>query len=74
MWIAFDLAECQLLEADLIKSDDTELGDMESVTKKTDGDPTELLIEVDDSNLDCSVTISIEGLEPIGRGNNTDLS
>jgi len=72
--VALGLTERQLLDADLLASDGTELGDIESVTKDASGNATELLIEVEDSNPDRYVTIPVEGLEPVKRGNDTDLS
>ncbi|MEN3973063.1 PRC-barrel domain containing protein [Sphingomicrobium sp. XHP0235] len=72
--VALGLTERQLLDADLLASDGTELGDIESVTKDADGNATELLIEVEDSDPDRYVTIPIEGLELARRGNDTDLS
>lgn len=72
--VALGLTERQLLDADLLASDGAELGDIQSVTKDANGNATELLIEVEDSNPDRYVTIPVEGLEPIERGNDTDLS
>ena len=72
--VALGLTERQLLNADLLASDGTELGDIESVTKDANGNAIELLIEVEDSNPDRYVTIPIEDLEPVKRGNDTDLS
>ena len=72
--VAFGLTERQLLDADLLASDGTELGDVESVTKDANGNATELLIEVEDSDPDRYVSIPIKGLEPVRRGNDTDLS
>ena len=72
--VAFGLTERQLLDADLLASDGTELGDIESVTKDANGNATELLIEVEDSNPDRYVTIPVEGLESVRRGDDTDLT
>ena len=72
--IAFGLTERQLLDADLLAADGTELGDVELVTKDANGNVTKLLIEVEDSDPDRYVSIPINGLEPVRRGNDTDLS
>ena len=72
--VALGLTERQLLDADILAADGTELGDVEAVTKDADGNATELLIEVEDSNPDRYVTIPIDGLTVTTRGNDTDLS
>ena len=72
--VALGLTERQLLDAEILAADGTELGDVEAVTKDADGNATELLIEVADSNPDRFVTIPIAGLTVTTRGNDTDLS
>ncbi len=72
--VALGLTERQLLDAEILAPDGTELGDVEAVTKDADGNATELLIEVEDSNPDRYVTIPINGLTVTTRGNDTDLS
>lgn len=72
--VALGLTERQLLDAEILAADGTELGDVEAVTKDADGNATELLIEVEDSNPDRYVTIPIDGLTVTTRGNDTDLS
>ncbi|MFK4003871.1 PRC-barrel domain containing protein [Qipengyuania sp. NPDC077563] len=72
--VALGLTERQLLDAEILATDGTELGDVEAVTKDADGNATELLIEVEDSDPDRYVTIPIDGLTVTTRGNNTDLS
>ncbi len=72
--VALGLTERQLLDAEILAADGTELGDVEAVTKDADGNATELLIEVADSNPDRYVTIPIAGLTVTTRGNDTDLS
>ncbi|WP_370179997.1 PRC-barrel domain containing protein [Alteriqipengyuania sp.] len=72
--VALGLTERQLLDADILASDGTELGDVEAVTKDADGNATELLIEVENSNPDRYVTTPIDGLTVTTRGNDTDLS
>ena len=72
--VALGLTERQLLDAEILAADGTELGDVEAVTKDADGNATELLIEVEDSNPDRYVTIPIDRLTVTTRGNDTDLS
>lgn len=72
--VALGLTERQLLDAEILAADGTELGDVEAVTKDADGNATELLIEVEDSDPDRYVTIPIEGLTVTTRDNDTDLS
>lgn len=72
--VALGLTERQLLNAEILAADGTELGDVEAVTKDADGNATELLIEVEDSDPDRYVTIPIEGLTVTTRDNDTDLS
>ena len=72
--VALGLTERQLLDAEILAADGTELGDVEAVTKDADGNATELLIEVEDSDPDRYVTIPIDGLTVTTRGNDTDLS
>ena len=72
--MALGLTERQLLDAEILAADGTELGDVEAVTKDADGNAAELLIKVEDSDPDRYVTIPIGGLTVTTRGNNTDLS
>ncbi|MDG5750281.1 PRC-barrel domain containing protein [Qipengyuania sp. XHP0211] len=72
--VALGLTERQLLDAEILAADGTELGDVEAVTKDADGNATELLIEVEDSDPDRYVAIPIDGLTVTTRGNDTDLS
>ena len=72
--VALGLSERQLLDAEILAADGTELGDVEAVTKDADGNATELLIEVEDSNPDRYVSIPIDGLTVTTRGNDADLS
>ncbi|MCV0386078.1 MAG: PRC-barrel domain-containing protein [Nitrobacter sp.] len=72
--VALGLTERQLLDAEVLAADGTELGDVEAVTKDADGNATELLIEVEDSDPDRYVTIPMDGLTVTTRGNDTNLS
>ena len=72
--VALGLTERQLLDAEILAADGSELGDVEAVTKDASGNATELLLEVEDSDPDRYVTIPIDGLTVTTRGNDTDLS
>lgn len=68
------MTEQQLLDADLVDASGVELGSVEQVMRDASGKPDRLLIEVEDSNPDRYVAVSFEGLSPLRRGNDTDLS
>ncbi|WP_435203917.1 PRC-barrel domain-containing protein [Qipengyuania sp. 902] len=72
--VALGLTERQLLDAEVLAADGTELGGVEALTKDADGNATELLIEVEDSDPDRYVEIPIDRLTVTTRGNDTDLS
>lgn len=71
---ALGLTEAQLLDAELIGPNQVELGDVASVVRGADGKVERLLVEIEDSNPDRFVHVPIEGLTPIRRGDDTDLS
>lgn len=62
---ALGLTEQQLLDADLVAGDGTELGDVEQVRRNATGEVSELLIEIEDSDPDRFVTVPIDGLSVI---------
>ena len=70
---ALGLTEAQLLDAELVTADGTDLGDVERVSRDASGVVTELLIEVEDSDPDRYVVIPIEGLTVRGAGDDADL-
>jgi hypothetical protein len=70
---ALGLTEAQLLDAELVTADGTELGDVERVSRDASGAVTELLIEIEDSNPDRYVVIPIDGLTVRGAGDDADL-
>lgn len=70
---ALGLSEAQLLDADLISADGTELGDVERVSRDASGAVTALLIEIEDSDPDRYVIIPIDGLTVRGAGDDVDL-
>lgn len=59
---ALGLTERQLLDAELVSSDGTELGDVEQVRRDAGGAVTGLLVEVEDSEPDRYVELSLDGL------------
>lgn len=62
---ALGLTEQQLLDADLVAGDGTELGDVEQVRRNAAGEVSELLIEIEDSDPDRFVTVPIDDLSVI---------
>jgi hypothetical protein len=71
---ALGLNEAQLLEADLVGADGTELGDVAQVVRDASGKVDRLLVEIEDSNPDRFVHVPVAGLKTIVRGTDTDLS
>ncbi len=65
---ALGLTERQLLDADLVAADGTELGDVEQVRRDAAGVVTGLLVEVEDSEPDRYVEIALDGLS-VTEGN-----
>ena len=59
---ALGLTERQLLDAELVASDGTELGDVEQVRRDSAGAVTGLLVEVEDSEPDRYVEVPLDGL------------
>jgi hypothetical protein len=70
---ALGLTEAQLLDAELVTADGTDLGDVERVSRDASGAVTELLIEIEDSDPDRYVVIPIEGLTVRSAGDDADL-
>lgn len=71
--VALGLTERQLLDADLVAQDGSELGDVEQVRRDASGTATELLIEIEDSSPDRYVIVPLDKLTARGEGNNADL-
>ena len=59
---AMGLTERQLLDADLVSADGTELGDVEQVRRDAAGTVTGLLVEIEDSEPDRYVEVPLDGL------------
>ena len=70
---ALGLTETQLLDADLVAADGTDLGDVEQVRRDASGAVSGLLVEVEDSNPDRYVVVPLTGLTTVVRGDDTDL-
>jgi hypothetical protein len=70
---ALGLTEAQLLDADLVSADGTDLGDVEQVRRGADGAVSGLLVEIEKSNPDRYVVVPISGLTTRADGNETDV-
>jgi hypothetical protein len=70
---ALGLTEAQLLDADLVTADGTDLGDVEQVRRDASGAVQGLLVEVEDSNPDRFVLVPLDGLTTRANGDDTDL-
>lgn len=71
--VALGMTERQLLDADLISVDGTDLGDVQAVVRGPTGQVERLLIEVEDSNPDRFVHIPLDGLTPQEKGMDRDI-
>ncbi|MGV3556447.1 MAG: PRC-barrel domain containing protein [Croceibacterium sp.] len=70
---ALGLTEAQLLDADLVAADGTDLGDIEQIQRDASGAVTGFLVEVENSNPDRYVVVPLAGLTTRVSGNDTDL-
>ena len=70
---ALGLTEAQLIEADLVTADGTDLGDVEQVRRGADGMVEGLLVSIEDSDPDRYVVVPLAGLTTRLRGGDTDL-
>ncbi|TCJ39768.1 PRC-barrel domain containing protein [Parafrankia sp. BMG5.11] len=70
---ALGLTERQLLDADLVTADGTELGDVEQVRRGAGGAVEGLLVEIEDSNPDRYVVVPLTGLTTRVAGADKDL-
>ncbi|AKH41374.1 hypothetical protein FHS61_001861 [Altererythrobacter atlanticus] len=72
--VALGLTERQLLDADLVAEDGTELGDVEQIRRDAAGEVSGLLVEIEDSNPDRFVVVPVDGLTVReGMMNDADL-
>ncbi|MEW4468311.1 hypothetical protein AB1K62_10810 [Parasphingorhabdus sp. JC815] len=63
----------QLCDADIVDIDGLEIGEVERIMRDASGTVTKLLVEVEDSNPDHIVEISLAGLTPTQNGDDWDL-
>src|SRR5690606_2467325 len=70
---ALGLTEAQLLEADLVTADGTDLGDVEQVRRDAAGAVTGLMVSLEDTDPDRYVVVELAGLITRVDGDDTDL-
>jgi hypothetical protein len=70
---ALGLSEAQLLDADLVTANGTDLGDVQQIRRGADGAVSGLLIEIEKSNPDRYVVIPIAGLTTRPDGKDVDV-
>ncbi len=70
---ALGLSEMQLLDADLVAADGTDLGDVEQVRRTADGKVDAVVVEVDESSPERYVLVPITGLTTRANGDDVDL-
>ena len=70
---ALGFTEAQLLDAEIVAADGTDLGDVEQVRRSSGGAVDGLLIEVEDSNPDRYVVVPLDGLTTRAAGDDIDL-
>ena len=71
--VALGLTEAQLIEADLVTADGTDLGDVEQVRRAADGTVEGVLVSIEDSDPDRFVLVMLDGLTSRPEGDDTDL-
>ena len=71
---ALGLTERQLLDAELVAPDGTELGDVEQVRRDATGAVTGLLVEIEDSEPDRYVEVPLDGLSVTEGGVLSDVN
>ena len=70
---ALGLNEAQLLDADLMAADGTDMGDIEQVRRNAAGDVEGFLVELEDTDPDRYVVVMLDGLTTRADGDDTDL-
>ncbi|MEW4447316.1 PRC-barrel domain containing protein [Qipengyuania sp. JC766] len=70
---ALGMTEAQLLDADLVAADGTDLGDIELVRREAAGAVTGLVVELDDTDPDRWVEIGLDGLTTRPDGDDMDV-
>jgi len=71
--VALGLTEAQLLDADLVTADGTDLGDVEQVRRGPDGAVEGVLVSIENTDPDRYVIVPLEGLTTRVQGSDTDL-
>lgn len=71
--VALGLTEAELIEADLVTADGTDLGDVEQVRRAADGTVEGVLVSIEDSDPDRFVLVTLDGLTSRPEGDDTDL-
>ena len=70
---ALGMTETQLLDADLVTADGTDLGDVEMVRRGGDGAVTGLVVELEDTEPDRWVEVPMDGLTAVTNGDDMDI-
>lgn len=70
---ALGLTEAQLLDAELVTADGTELGDIEQVRRAMDGTVEGFLVSIENMDPERYVVVPLEGLTTRVEGDDTDL-
>ncbi|WP_121118385.1 PRC-barrel domain containing protein [Croceibacterium ferulae] len=74
--VALGMTERQLLDADLVSANGTELGEVQALRRTGDqvsGEVTGLIVELENSNPDRYVTVPLQGLTTRKDGNDMDV-
>ncbi|NCP20150.1 MAG: PRC-barrel domain containing protein [Erythrobacter sp.] len=70
---ALGMSELQLIDADLVSADGTELGDVEAIHRDATGAVDGLIVELDDTDPDRLVMIPLGGLTTRMDGDDRDI-
>lgn len=70
---ALGMNEAQLLDADLVTADGTELGEVEMVRRDASGAVTGLVVELEDTDPDRWVEVPLDGLTSRADGDDMDI-
>lgn len=70
---ALGLTETQLLDADLLTTEGTDLGEVEMVRRGGDGAVTGLVVELEGTDPDRWVEVPMDGLTPVTNGDDMDI-
>jgi len=71
--VALGMTEAQLIDADLVTSTGTDLGDVEAVQRGAAGAVEGLLVSLDDINPDRYVVVPMDGLMARPEGDDMDV-